>query len=187
MDLINGALEFAINAHMNQLRKGSNLPYILHPMEAATIVSSITFDPAVIAAALLHDVVEDTGVTIDDIEAQFGSRVAELVSAETENKREGIPPASTWRVRKEEAIKHIAECGDRDVKIVCLGDKLSNMRSMCRDYALIGDALWQRFHQKDPRQHEWYYRSMAECMSELKDYPAWKEFNWLINQLFGKI
>ena len=184
MDLITHALQFASTAHEGHLRKGSNMPYILHPMEVAVIAASITSDYNVIAAALLHDVVEDTGVKLDDIRTIFGARVAELVNAESEDKRADKPPESTWRTRKEEAISLLNECNDRDVKIICLCDKLSNVRSMTRDYASMGDALWLRFHQTDPKQHGWYYRAMADGTRELSSYPAWQEYDRLIRDLF---
>ena len=184
MNLITRSLQFAAAAHEGQSRKGSGLPYILHPMEVATIVASITSDQEVISAALLHDVVEDAGVKLDDLRTIFGMRVAELVNAESEDKYTGKPPASTWRTRKEAAIKRLNECDDRDVKIICLCDKLSNMRSMTRDYAAMGDELWLRFHQTDPKQHGWYYRAMANGMRELSKYPAWQEYDRLIRDLF---
>ena len=105
--LLDKAIIFAVNAHRGQLRKGSNAPYILHPMEAAAIVAAMTDDEEVIAAAVLHDTVEDTAVTLDEICEQFGKRVAELVAAESENKREDKPAASTWKIRKEETIEHL--------------------------------------------------------------------------------
>ncbi len=73
-------------------------------MEAAVIVSTMTSDQNVIAAAILHDVVEDAGIAMEEIEANFGERVRELVEAETENKREDLPPSETWRIRKEESL-----------------------------------------------------------------------------------
>ena len=83
--------------------KKSDLPYILHPMEAAVVVGTMTDDQNVIAAAALHDVVEDAGVTIEEIEEKFGKRVRELVASETEDKRADLPPSDTWRIRKEES------------------------------------------------------------------------------------
>jgi len=73
-----------------------------------------------------------------------------------------------------------------DAKIVALGDKLSNMRAIARDYAEQGNALWNLFHAKDPKDHEWHYRGLADSLSELRDTFAYKEFQQLINQVFGK-
>lgn len=185
-DLVSRAASFAAKAHAGMKRKGNGLPYILHPFEAASIVGTMTDDCEVIAAAMLHDVVEDTPFTLSDIEARFGSRVAALVGAESENKREGIPPEQTWRVRKEEAIESLRSCSDAAAKMILLGDKLSNMRSFARDYKAQGDALWQHFNQKDPEMHGWYYRTIAELMPELRDTDAWQEYDVLVRRVFGK-
>ena len=95
MDILDEAICFATNAHSGSYRKGTSIPYILHPLEAAAIVGTMTSDKEVIAAAVLHDVVEDTPVSIEMIRAQFGDRIADLVSFESENKREGLPAADT--------------------------------------------------------------------------------------------
>ena len=183
--LLDKAIIFAVNAHRGQLRKGTNTPYILHPMEAAAIVGSMTNDDEVIAAAVLHDTVEDTAVTLDEICEQFGKRVAELVAAESENKREDKSAASTWKIRKEETIEHL-KTAPKEVKMLTLGDKLSNIRSICRDYEAQGDALWQRFNQKDKNEHRWYYKSIADCLSDLREYPAYKEYVLLAEKTFGE-
>ncbi|MBO5837108.1 MAG: bifunctional (p)ppGpp synthetase/guanosine-3',5'-bis(diphosphate) 3'-pyrophosphohydrolase, partial [Oscillospiraceae bacterium] len=87
MELVSEAVVFAVTAHDGMRRKKSESPYILHPMEAAVIVGTMTDDQNLIAAAALHDVVEDAGITIDEIEERFGKRVRELVASETEDKR----------------------------------------------------------------------------------------------------
>ena len=92
MELVSEALIFAAGAHDKMRRKKSDAPYILHPMEAAVIVGSMTDDQSLIAAAVLHDVVEDAGVSIEEVGEKFGARVRELVGSETENKREELPP-----------------------------------------------------------------------------------------------
>lgn len=81
--LLDKALIFAINAHSGMTRKGTDLPYIIHPMEAVTIVASITDDREIIAAAALHDVVEDTEHSLDEIREEFGDRIAELAPLAT--------------------------------------------------------------------------------------------------------
>ena len=97
--LVEQAILFATEAHRGQLRKGSNLPYILHPLEAAAIVAGLTDDPEVIAAAVLHDVLEDTSATPGELEAAFGPRVTALVQSESENKRPHLDPRDSWQLR----------------------------------------------------------------------------------------
>ena len=186
MDKVTKAIKFACEAHDGMVRKKDKTPYILHPLEAAVIVGSMTGDRDVICAAVLHDVVEDTQITIEEIEKNFGSRVRTLVESETEDKRADLPPENTWKIRKEESLQELASCGDRDVLILWLGDKLSNMRSFYRIWKTEGDSMWQSFNQKDPVQQKWYYSSIAELTSPLKDFPAWQEYNELLKIIFGK-
>lgn len=183
MTILEEAILFAVQAHSGAVRKGSTVPYILHPLEAAAIASTMTEDQTVLAAAVLHDVVEDTPCSREEVEARFGPRVASLVAAETEDKRPDQAPASTWRVRKEEAICHLRQDPRREVKIIAMGDKLSNLRAMYQALAREGDLLWTRFHQQDPLAHCWYYREVGAALDCLRDYPAWGEY-W---QLYGKI
>lgn len=184
LPLFERAVVFAAAAHCGATRKGSRIPYLSHPVEAAAIVSELTDDQELIAAAVLHDVVEDTEVTIQEIYDGFGERVASYVSGESENKRRELPPENTWLLRKEETITFLKERADRNAKILALADKLSNLRSIARDVDRIGDQLWERFHQKDKAMHGWMYRQIAEAVRELEAYPAWKEYDRLIRKVF---
>ena len=186
MELVSEAIVFAVKAHDGMRRKKEEAPYILHPMEAAVIVGTMTNDQHLIAAAALHDVVEDAGITIEEIEENFGSRVRELVACETEDKREHLPPEATWRIRKEESLTVLKEAEDPAVLMVWLGDKLANMRAIYRDFKVEGEAMWQRFNQKDVAQQAWYYRSIATLTQRLSDYSAWIEYNALTELVFGK-
>lgn len=184
MELISRAIAFATRAHDGMRRKSSPIPYIVHPLEAAVIVASMTEDQEVIAAALLHDTVEDAGVAPEAIEAEFGPRVRELVLSETEAKRPELPPEQTWLLRKKEALADLAVTEDLAVKMVYLGDKLSNLRSIDRELQVQGEAMWQCFHQKDPQMHRWYYSAIAEATRELQDTQAWQEYDRLVRKVF---
>ena len=186
MELVSEAVAFAVRAHDGMRRKKSDAPYILHPMEAAVIVGSMTDDQNLIAAAVLHDVVEDAGVTIEEIEERFGKRVRELVESETEDKRAELPPSSTWRIRKEESLAVLRGTEDIAVLMVWIGDKLANMRSIYRDFKKEGVAMWQRFNQKDPAEQAWYYRSIAKLTERLSDTSAWLEYKTLTELVFGE-
>ena len=186
MELVSEAIAFAVKAHDGMRRKKSEAPYILHPMEAAVIVGTMSDDQNLIAAAALHDVVEDAGITIDEVEERFGTRVRELVESETEDKRADLPPTDTWRLRKEESIATLRRAQDPAVLIVWLGDKLANMRSMYRDWRVEGDKMWQRFNQKDPKEQRWYYTTVAELTSALSDTDAWQEYKHIVDAMFGK-
>lgn len=185
-DVLDRAIKFATDKHSGMTRKASQTPYILHPLEAAAITGTLTSDHEIIAAAVLHDVVEDAGVSLDELEALFGKRVADIVASESEDKKADRPPCDTWRLRKEEAIETLRNSDDMAVKMVFLGDKLANMRSFYRDHKNCEGNFWDRFNQKDPKQHHWYYRTIAECISDLKDFPAWQEYDRLIYEVFER-
>ena len=186
MELVSEAIAFAVKAHDGMRRKKSEAPYILHPMEAAVIVGTMTDDQNLIAAAALHDVVEDADITIEEIEEKFGKRVRDLVASETEDKRADLPPAETWRIRKEESLEGLKNTDDMAVLMVWLGDKLANMRSIYRSFKVEGHAMWQRFNQKDVSQQAWYYRSIAKLTERLSDTSAWLEYKTLTELVFGK-
>ena len=184
-ELLDRAIIFAVKAHAGTERRGKGYPYIVHPLEAVEIVSTMTADQELLAAAALHDTVEDTEVTVEQLREEFGDRVADLVVSETDQ----IPGQAgsdeeTWHARKQAAIDRLSNAS-REAKMVALGDKLSNMRAIARDYAVMGDALWNIFHAKDPKDHEWHYRGLAGALRELEGTPAYKEFENLINQVFA--
>ena len=182
-ELLDRAIRFAVNAPSGTERRGKGFPYIVHPMEAVEIVATMTSDQELLAAAVLHDTVEDTGVTIDQIREEFGDRIASIVDAESDKGIEGRSEEESWHDRKRGAIERLAKA-PRDTKIVALGDKLSNMRAIARDYAEKGDGLWKIFHVTDKKDHEWHYRGLADSLKELQDTFAFKEFESLINQVF---
>ena len=184
LPLYERAVVFAASAHQGATRKGSRIPYLSHPVEAAAIVAEMTDDQELIAAAVLHDVIEDTDVTIEELQMYFGERIAFYVGGESEDKRRDLPPESTWILRKQETIDFLKERADRNAKMLALADKLSNLRSIARDVESIGDRLWDRFHQKDKALHGWMYRQIAEALRELEEYPVWKEYDQLIQKVF---
>lgn len=187
MSLLDEALNFAIRKHAGQTRKLANTPYILHPLEVVAIVGSMTDDEATLCASVLHDTVEDTDTTPEEIEKLFGKRVALLVMTETEHKRPDQPADQTWQVRKEETLIMLEHTKDISVKMMWLGDKLSNIRSFHREYLKRGDELWQNFNQKDPAVQAWYYRTIAHCLRELSDHEAYREYVRLVETVFANV
>ena len=184
MTLFEKAVVFAVNAHSGAVRKDGKTPYILHPLEVSAIAGSMTQDQEVLAAAVLHDTIEDTPATIEEIRDLFGERIAALVAAETEDKRADMPPAESWQIRKAESLEDLKNADDPGVKIVWISDKLSNMRSFLRLYEKEGNALWRRFHQSDPIKQSWYYRTVARYTEELSDTGAWREYDRILNKIF---
>ena len=186
MEFVSKAIVFAVKAHDGMRRKKTATPYILHPMEAAVIVGTMSDDENLIAAAALHDVVEDAGITLEEVEEKFGKRVRDLVASESEDKRAELPPGDTWRIRKEESLEVLKNTNDIGVLMVWLGDKLANMRSIYRTWKVEGDAMWQAFNQKDVGEQAWYYRSIMELTERLSHTFAWQEYKTLTELVFGK-
>ncbi|MBQ9517663.1 MAG: bifunctional (p)ppGpp synthetase/guanosine-3',5'-bis(diphosphate) 3'-pyrophosphohydrolase [Eubacterium sp.] len=181
-DVFEKAVSFAARAHRGQKRKDGSI-YILHPLEVAVIAGTMTHDEDVIAAAVLHDTVEDTDVTAQDILDNFGERIAELVAHETENKRPDLPPEHTWRIRKEESLAVLKD-SPIESKMLWVSDKVSNMRSLVKDYEEVGAAVFERFNEKDPKEQRWYHRTVLDYTSELADTAAYKEYESLFNRVF---
>ena len=186
-DVVEQAVEFALKAHRDEKRKSNGVPYILHPIEVSAISSRLTMEREVMAAALLHDTVEDAGVTKEQLLKKFGERVTELVLAETEDKHREMSAAASWQTRKEESIRDLRATNDTGVKAMWLSDKLSNLRSLYDDWRKKGDGVWQVFNQKDPAKHAWLYTSIIECMGEFKDTPEYKEYIDICQEVFGDL
>ena len=185
MDIFNEAIIFATEVHAGDKRKGTNVPYIVHPLEAAAIVATMTDDKEILAAAVLHDVVEDTDYTAEDVKQKFGERIARLVASDSENKRRELPSEETWKIRKEETLDYLENKATKEEKMIVLGDKLSNIRAIYRDYFVLGDDLWDRFNQKNKSEHAWYYCGIAKRLGELSDTAAYKEYTELLEKVFN--
>ena len=156
--MLNEAVEFATKAHEGQFRKGTKRPYIVHPIEVADIVTTMTRDPEVICAAVLHDTIEDcAGVTKETLEDRFGERVAMLVDCESEDK------SKSWEERKSTTIRRL-RTAPREVQMIGLADKLSNMRDIHRDYPVFGENLWMRFRMQSKAAMGWYYKSIRDVL-----------------------
>lgn len=177
--MINKAISFASLAHSNQKRKGSDTPYILHPLEAGIIVSQIKYDEDLICAAILHDTVEDAKVGYEALKIIFNERITELVKAQSEDK------SKSWQERKQHTIDYLNSVEDEDIKIVALGDKLSNMRAIHKDYIKLGEKLWERFNVKERSKHGWYYMSLVNSLKSLDKYMEYQEFKELVLKVFG--
>lgn len=178
--MIERAIAFATRAHEGQFRKGTTRPYIVHPLEVGEIVASMTDDEEVISAAILHDTIEDCkGVTKEKICNEFTERVAHLVIQESEDK------SKTWIERKGATIEHLKEA-PKEVQMIGLADKLSNMRDIDRDYPVCGEELWNRFRMKDKKMIGWYYKGILTSLKDsLGGIPAFGEYCDLVEKHFS--
>ncbi len=156
--LVERAMRIAAQAHRNQHRKGSDLPYITHPAQAAMILLRAGIDDdEILAAALLHDVVEDTDHTLELLAADFPPKVVQLVAAMTERKHDHDGRKRSWQERKDEHLRHVA-AEPWEARAIALADKLHNLGSMVEDLE-AGQDLWARFN-SPPEKILWYYREM---------------------------
>lgn len=178
--MIDEAIEFATKAHEGQFRKGTKRPYIVHPIEVADIVATMTQDEEVICAAVLHDTIEDcSGVTEEILRTRFGERVAAMVRQESEDK------SRSWEERKGKTIHHM-KSAPKEVQMIGLADKLSNMRDIDRDYPVFGEELWKRFRMNSKAAIGWYYKGIRDVLKEeFKGIPAFEEYCILVEKNFG--
>ena len=180
-DMLNNAIAYAVEKHRNGLRKGTKMPYIVHPLEVMHNLMLMGADKNLMAAGVLHDTVEDTDATLEEIAAKFGDDVAALVSSHTEKDK-----SLSWKTRKEIALEHLKHANKREQMLV-LADKLSNMRAIARDYAELKEKLWDRFNRGKESQ-AWYYRSGATSIIKLGEYEDTKalylEFTELVDKVF---
>lgn len=178
-DLIQKAMAFATQAHKGQFRKGTMRPFIVHPLEVGKIVDTMTDDEEIISAAILHDTIEDCAdVTREAISREFSERVAHLVAQESEDK------SKTWMERKGATIEHLKHA-PREIQMIGLADKLSNMRDIDRDYPECGEELWNRFRMKDKNTIGWYYKGIRSSLQPAMDgMPAFEEYCALVEKHF---
>jgi len=186
-ELLQRASDYVHTAHHDQSRKGKlAYPYVFHPLETGFIASTMTDDEDVIVAAILHDVIEDAHKTRDDIEKDFGKKVADLVASESEDKRPDRPASDTWKERKAETIEDLRKASIETV-IICLSDKLSNIRSSYFDFVNNGSSFWEKFNVKDPNLQCWYYATLGQIFStKLADKAAYKEYRRYLDLIFGE-
>lgn len=177
--LIKDAITFATEKHATQTRKGSGLPYIIHPMEVWTILRENNCSANVQIAGLLHDTLEDTDTVPEEIEAKFGKDILEIVKTESEDK------SKTWKERKQHTINHLAE-SSKETMMVCCADKLSNCKAQLYDYKQIGDALFDRFNKEsNPEMQAWYYKSIVEALMPLSGMKMYEELKQTVAELYN--
>ena len=182
MNILEEAIIYATVMHQGKVRKFTNNPYILHPLEVAQILSTMTDDVEIITAGILHDIVEDTDGTLAEIKERFGERVARLVASESEEQYPEMDRSASWKQRKENSLRVLRNSDDIGVKMLWLSDKLANIRSLAAKYSETGEMLWQDLNQDSSDMQRWYYRSIAESLElSLNRTGAFKEFIKHIN------
>ena len=167
-DRFQRAFALASQIHATQVRKGTTIPYLAHVMSVAALVLEHGGSEDAAIAGLLHDTVEDspdgTG-TEAAIRRDFGDHVAGIVLGCSDAIGGVGQVKQPWRDRKTAYLVHLAAEHDPDILLVSACDKLHNARAILADLRAVGPALWDRFNEKDPAMHVWYYQSLADSYS----------------------
>ena len=163
------AIQFAAEAHSGQYRKGTNIPYISHLINVMKILCENNCKEEIIVAGVLHDVLEDTPVKVEELEANFGTEVAFLVIGATEteklSKTRKRSDKESWKERKQQTINFLTEEATCDQLLVTSADKLDNLRAIRDDYGRMGETLWTRFNAGKEEQ-KWYYTAIAAAIGK---------------------
>lgn len=184
---IEQAIVRATVLHQSQKRKISGVPYIVHPYSVAFLLAHYTDDEDVIIAGLLHDTLEDTpAYTEDMLREEFGDRVCTLVQEVTEDYTEAEKEnhdlrGHNWRVRKEKYLANLSN-DSREALLIATADKIHNMRNALDEYALHGDAVWEKF-KRDPDNFVWFYTEVSRVISDHLTHPLVDEMNRLLLEL----
>lgn len=175
------ALDLAARAHQAQVRKVRDVPYIVHLVHVSVILLRHGFAEDVVIAGLLHDIVEDQDVALDQIETDFGPPVTEMVAALTEQKQmDGAD--RPWVVRKRELLSQLrqASLGAAAVKAA---DTLHSTRSLTSDLRREGALIWNNFS-RGPGPSLWYYQSVAALVrARLGAHPLADELDAAVQDL----
>ncbi|RSD29058.1 HD domain-containing protein [Mesobacillus subterraneus] len=177
MELIEKALQIAAAAHEGQYRKNTKIPYIAHPVAVGMILQKAGYSDDLVAAGILHDTVEDTGLTMEDIEREFGRNIAEIVAGCSEPDK-----SLSWEDRKEHTIEFLRNAPE-EIRVVACADKLHNIRSIRLDIEQNGEEVWSRF-KRGREQQEWYYRNVIESLSYKGEFPLLEQLKAEVEQLF---
>ncbi|WLR51330.1 HD domain-containing protein [Bacillus tianshenii] len=160
--LIDSAVEFAAVAHDKQYRKSTNIPYISHPVAVGFMLQALGCSEEVVAASILHDVIEDTPYTKEGIEDKFGKHVANLVEGASEQDK-----SLSWEERKQHTIEQLKHAS-LELKYVVLGDKIHNLKSIVAAFEQEGEQVWERFKRGKAKQ-QWYYQSIYNACKQTDD------------------
>ena len=181
--MIDLAVEVAVKAHQNQTRKGTDIPYITHPLGVGISLAKVGSPDEVIAAGILHDTLEDTSLTQDNISEKFGDKVASIVKDCSEPDK-SLP----WDARKKHTIEFLKKASP-EVRLVTCADKLHNIRTIISEYEKMGEHVWERF-KRGRADQEWYYRGLVESLGHCSNKPGYESlFQQLkseVETLFGK-
>ena len=178
MEKIDYAIYFATKAHQGQKRKQENIDMIFHPFSVGMRLQRNGCDEDTVIAGILHDVVEDTSYTFDDIEKEFGKTIRDYVYDASEPDK-SLP----WRERKEHTIEHI-KTAPLSSKLIVACDKISNLEDSLENIRKYGE---DRVLTSRPEEQKWYYTSVYESCIENQDknHPIFQKYKQVLEQIWG--
>ncbi|MCQ6281901.1 HD domain-containing protein [Bacillus sp. EB600] len=177
MDVIEKALMMASQAHENQYRKKTKIPYITHPVAVGMILMKAGYGDDLVAAGILHDTVEDTPLTLADIEESFGPKIAKIVEGCSEPDK-SLP----WEERKNHTIEFL-KTAPLETRAVVSADKLHNIRSIIDDYEQQGEEVWNKF-KRGRDQQKWYYTKVLESLGFQSHFQLLDKLKIEVDRLF---
>lgn len=177
-ELVSRAVRFAMQAHEGQVRKDGQV-YIVHPFEVAETLALNGGDDELICAGLLHDTIEDAGVSAEELAEQFPPGVVSLVTQESERKDRG------WEYAKQTMLDHLRTCGSQKLKMLVCADKLSNIRSIDHNIDEMGDQVWTHF-KRGKKAQSWLFHEIVDALSSLQGMDMYEELKSLTDQIFHK-
>lgn len=172
--MIRLAIDVAVTAHKGQIRKGTDIPYITHPLRVAVILQQAGASKDEVIAGILHDTIEDTDITLDYLINTFGKKIASIVQGCSEPDK-----SLSWEARKKHTLDYL-KTAPLQVKTVACADKLDNLSSTIAEYDLVGDEIWKKFNRgKEPQ--KWYFQGLSDSFYDpvliKKDIPFSRIYN----------
>lgn len=178
-DKIFSALRFATNAHSGQFRKTTKVPYIVHPIDVMDILINNNASNDAVVAGILHDTLEDTATTSNDLRQEFGDRITELVIGASEPDK-----SQSWEARKTHTLETLCDIDDIDQLMVICADKLSNISSIETALNKYGDVVWARF-KRGYEQQKWYYCGLAQIFEKhIHKSQLFKDYIEMVHRVF---
>lgn len=177
LNKIEKALTLALHVHKYERRKGDGVtPYAVHPIGVALLLAKYTQDEDVIAAAILHDVLEDTDYSPHKIQKIFGRRVLKLVQDVSDKQ-----PNDIWSKRKYAYLKHLEKASKDSCLIVC-ADKINNLKSIAEAYKKYGETIWKRFEASKKKKIE-FYEGVCRLVGKRFPHPLQKELSRALKEV----
>ena len=182
MSLKQRAKNFAIKAHKGQVRKNEpDKPMIMHPISVGNLLEEYGYSDEIIAAGYLHDVVEDTKYTIDDIRNEFGEKIANLVMGASEPDKK-----LSWEERKQHTIDETKKLPLENKLVIC-ADKINNLEDLWIKFEKFGERDFSLF-KRGEEQQKWYYTNVYQSLiyNENENLPIFKRLKSILDNVFDE-